>query len=918
MKRIIPVLLLFLIQLAAIAQTATLKGKVTDRQTGEALPFCNVFINNTTLATTTNMDGEYTLAELPGGAYEVGFSFVGFEAVQKSISPKPGATLTLDVQLVSLEQELSDVEIKASRDRSWERELRKFKNLFLGNDEMAAKTELINPWVIDFPEDNSSNNFSAVAFQPIEIENHAMGYRLFFDLNKFQYTTQYHIISGASRFEEMVAPDEKTKTTWEKNRLDNYLKSPMNMFRSMLKNKHNQEGFYLYGDKAGGSESRNLRSDVFSNELGKSVVEYNPENLVQQGKNPGEYKILIKGRVEIHYEKGYSTVNTYKDAPYPISWLEVNGNYVTVDENGMILNQKDVTFSGDMDKRKVASLLPLDYIPNLGNRSETQLVQDANSLQEKVYLHTDRKVYYMGDQLFFKAYISYTDPQFKRELSKILYVEVISADRDVIVHKQFKIENGTAVGDFYLSDTLSANEYYLRAYTTWNRNYGPKTYFVEALPILTPFDRIVSNTISKEKSNFDFNQHKESYGKREKVKVNITVKDAGGNPVSANLSASVRDLGYAPEIEGYMQMDEQLEISAVPSHITTEKFTYPIETTLKVPGRFLNEKGKPSAASFTVYLNNFEGSVEMESDKEGLFELEDMDFYGPVDFAFIATDKKGRAFGTFELSPKLNPPFFVPVGLQFPEIKEVNEPIFIGYVAEEPEMGLDTVLVESTKPINTPTKIYGRADHIVKGENLNRNGTITDLLMSLKSQIPGMTVTTTLEIRIRGGATSSMLSMEPLVMIDGAVMPAGMGVKAANNLASINPNDIDRIEVVSRMNSMMGDLGRNGIIAVYLKKGPQQENFIASNTPGLQQMTMEGFSAPSNFIPFAYEEEDEVPEVDQRVTLYWNPYMVSDNSGNIEIEFYTNDSKAPKWVEIKGLDSEVRPVVGSYKIEIQD
>jgi hypothetical protein len=74
---------------------------------------------------------------------------------------------------------------------------------------------------------------------------------------------------------------------------------------------------------------------------------------------PGEYWIYLKGRIEIHYEKGYTTVNTYKDAPYPISWIEVKGDRVRVRENGMILNPQDVVFSGDMDRRRVASMLPL-------------------------------------------------------------------------------------------------------------------------------------------------------------------------------------------------------------------------------------------------------------------------------------------------------------------------------------------------------------------------------------------------------------------------------------------------------------------------------------------------------------------------------------------------------------------------------
>jgi hypothetical protein len=901
------------------SQSGTIVGKISDSQTGEALPFCNVFINNTTIATTTDLDGNYKLERIPEGEFEIGFSFIGYQSQQKPASIKPGSQLTININLVSLEQELSDVEIKASRDRAWERELRKFKSYFLGSDEMAAKCEILNPWIIDFPADNTANNFRAEAMQPIEIENRALGYLLTFDLKLFQFTPNYYIISGATRFTDLEAPNESIKAEWERKRLETYLKSPSNMFRSMLTNSHNQEGFFLYGDKAGGSENRNLRSDIFANELGKSVVEYNPENLVQPGRRPGEYRIFLKGRVEIHYEKGYSTVNTYKDAPYPISWIEVNGNYVTVNSNGMIINQKDVTFSGDMDKRKISSLLPLDYEPNLSQRTEVRLAKDANGMQEKVHLHTDRAFYYKGDQVLFKAYFNYKNPDLKRELSRILYVDLISANRDLIIQKKYKIENGQVVGELYLPDTLNQNEYYLRAYTNWNRNYGPDTYFVQSLPVLGNLDRI--STV--EEGDFlntpikvDFSTDKSSYGTREKVKVDFKVYDENGSPIAANLSVSVRDSYFSPDVIQRPSITNSLQLKDIPPSLNTEKFTYPIEREWNVNGRFLNEKGKPTAVPFTVYLNNFEGMLEMETDNDGNFVLEDLDFYGPVDFAFLALDKRGNAFGSFELTPRLNPPFFIPENIKFPKITETKESVFYE-LDEEAIIPLEQVLVEENKNTSNSKAIYGTPDYTVKGENLNRNGTITDLLMSLKSQVPGLTVTTTLEIRIRGGATSSNLSMEPLVMIDGAPMPAGPGFRAADNIASINPNDIDRIEIVSRMSSMMGDLGRNGVIAIYLKRGGSQMPLLSSSTPGLNSIIIDGFGLAGNFIPFDYEKEEEAPEIDQRVTLYWNPFIVTDNeSGKFSFEFFTNDSPGAKIIEVEGISIEGKPIRARYSIPI--
>ncbi|MFT5957677.1 MAG: outer membrane receptor for ferrienterochelin and colicin, partial [Flavobacteriales bacterium] len=63
------------------AGSGTLKGKVTDSETGEPLPFVNVvvFLNgNQITGANTDFDGEYTVKPIDPGTYEVLFSYVGY------------------------------------------------------------------------------------------------------------------------------------------------------------------------------------------------------------------------------------------------------------------------------------------------------------------------------------------------------------------------------------------------------------------------------------------------------------------------------------------------------------------------------------------------------------------------------------------------------------------------------------------------------------------------------------------------------------------------------------------------------------------------------------------------------------------------------------------------------------------------
>lgn len=63
----------------------TLKGKVVDKETGEALPFTNVVLTlngNQVAGTQTDFDGKYTISSIPPGKYDLQVSFVGYQSVK--------------------------------------------------------------------------------------------------------------------------------------------------------------------------------------------------------------------------------------------------------------------------------------------------------------------------------------------------------------------------------------------------------------------------------------------------------------------------------------------------------------------------------------------------------------------------------------------------------------------------------------------------------------------------------------------------------------------------------------------------------------------------------------------------------------------------------------------------------------------
>ena len=107
--------------------------------------------------------------------------------------------------------------------------------------------------------------------------------------------------------------------------------------------------------------------------------------------------------------------------------------------------------------------------------------------QEKVYLHFDNTGYYLGETIWFKAYVV-SAPQLRpTEMSKVLYVELLTPEGRVVETKTLKIVDGQCHGQFLLTDgTLVGGFYEVRAYTRATSQPG-ETMFLALFPGFSGF-----------------------------------------------------------------------------------------------------------------------------------------------------------------------------------------------------------------------------------------------------------------------------------------------------------------------------------------------------------------------------------------------------------------------------------------------
>lgn len=112
------------------------------------------------------------------------------------------------------------------------------------------------------------------------------------------------------------------------------------------------------------------------------------------------------------------------------------------------------------------------------NRSFNEIRQtlednSGKAVQEKAYLHLDNTCYFIGDTIWYKAYVVKADSLRQTDMSRILYVELLNPDGLVVERQRIIIsDKGFCNGCFALQDSLYSGYYELRAYTRWMLNWG--------------------------------------------------------------------------------------------------------------------------------------------------------------------------------------------------------------------------------------------------------------------------------------------------------------------------------------------------------------------------------------------------------------------------------------------------------------
>jgi outer membrane receptor protein involved in Fe transport len=96
--------------------TGKIAGRIVDRETGEPLPGVNVIVKETTLGSTTDIDGYYVVLQVPPGVHSVIASMVGYATITiNNVNVHIDQTATVDISMTSEVIEIGDITVVAER-----------------------------------------------------------------------------------------------------------------------------------------------------------------------------------------------------------------------------------------------------------------------------------------------------------------------------------------------------------------------------------------------------------------------------------------------------------------------------------------------------------------------------------------------------------------------------------------------------------------------------------------------------------------------------------------------------------------------------------------------------------------------------------------------------------------------------------
>ena len=151
-----------------------------------------------------------------------------------------------------------------------------------------------------------------------------------------------------------------------------------------------------------------------------------------------------------------------------------------------------------------------------------------NFPREKAYLHFDNTSYYVGDTIWFKAYVTLAEKQTFSLISRPLYVELVDQTGHIADRQIIKLTQGEGSGQFVLPHSMLSGYYEVRAYTRWMLAFNEPQYFSRTFPI---YQLSNSDKLERSITTYELSSSMENRPSETEEKLNVRFFPEGGQLV---------------------------------------------------------------------------------------------------------------------------------------------------------------------------------------------------------------------------------------------------------------------------------------------------------------------------------------------------------------------------------------------------
>ncbi|MDB5133354.1 MAG: TonB-dependent receptor [Mucilaginibacter sp.] len=441
--------------------------------------------------------------------------------------------------------------------------------------------------------------------------------------------------------------------------------------------------------------------------------------------------------------------------------------------------------------------------------------------------------------------------------------------------------------------------------------------------------------------NLAVSSDKTTYRKREKVNIKLNVKDRAGNPSTGHFSVAVIDeskvqpdentestilanLLLSSDLKGYIEQPNYYFVSITDKtnsdldlvmltngfrrfewkqvlNNTYPDIAYQPEPGLEIAGTAKSFSGKP-LANAAVSLIAVPGGLFTSTltDNKGRFRFGKLVFSNTTKFMLQAVNAKGRNTTTLFYDQDTPGPavFTNAVSKLMPAYADNSVRLASAnqYGALKGK-ALKEVVVTDKKIMHYPSNgnliSPEMADQLVTSEDIEKIGGA-----SLKERI--------LE-KFYGRARAA-----GLIVVDGMSMPPGF------NINNLNASEIETVAAAYGANAAIyGGRAAGGfwLITTKKEKGLNPKDIVSI---GILPIVPKGFYKAREFYSPKYDIPTQASSrPDLRSTIYWNPELVTGNSGTASFEYYNADGTGSYRIVIEGIDDKgnLGRYVYRYKVE---